>query len=153
MRKLTLCCIVLALAVAMAPSSQAAVRCIHFTNFCDSIQVNNTVTETTFPGSKANYGGWDWECLGDWTSASIIGNSATKSLMATRVVYSGTIYAYAYTSGFGFVFKKTGSFFNLEDTNGSSMFALQTNQPWTLTSGACRSADVDLSKPRSSWTK
>jgi len=151
MKKLALCCTILALAVAMIPSSQAAVRCIHLTNFCDTILVNNTVTETTFPGGKANYGGWDWECLGDWTSASIIGNSAAKSLMATRPVYSGTDYAFAYTTGFGLVYKKSGPIFNLEGTTGTSMFALQTSQPWTLTNGACRADDVNLSKPRSSW--
>jgi len=153
MKKLTLVCMVLSLAIALAPSSQAAVRCIHFTNFCDSIQVNNTVSEPTFPGGKANYGGWDWECSGDWNSSSIIGNSAQKSLMATRVIYTGTDYAFAYSSAFGFDFKKSGSLFNLEDTDGVSMFLIQTNQPWTLTNGACRTSDVDLSKPRTSWTK
>lgn len=150
MKKFALCLMVLALAVAIVPQSQAATRCIHFTNFCDSIQVQ-TASEPSYPGGKINWGGWDWLCTGNWTDANMIGNSAPKSLMATRP--NSAVYSYLspYTFGFGFV--ASGHLFNLLATDSVSVLTFQTSQPWTLTNGACRSDAINRSLPRLSSSR
>jgi len=132
MKKLAICCLVMALAALFVPVSQAAPRCITFTNFCDRIEFDTTnvggVEGTVF------FGSWDWECASDPTS-SIIGNGGTKFKVGTRPIYVGTDYAFAYSAGF--TFKKAGLLFDLYGTNGPSAFAFQLAQPWTQASGSC----------------
>lgn len=100
--------------------------CIHFTNFCDSIQAAGDTNE---PGEL--YGEWDWVCVGVGTS--IYGSNSKKITLATRPVY-GT-YTSVYT--FGFVFTKSSKLFDLAATTGTSTLLFQQGQPWTNTGGSC----------------
>lgn len=133
MKKFALGCLVLALAVMIVPQSFAAQKCIHFTNFCDSISLN-TATVGGVMGT-AGYGGWDWLCTGNWTDASVLGNATNNARIGTRA-YSA-VYAYLSPYTFQFTFNLANGF-DLYGTNGSSLFAFQTNQPFTLSGGACR---------------
>ena len=146
MKKFVLYCAVLALAAIFVPQSQAAPRCIHLTNFCDSISVD-TANDPYFPGGKVLFGGWDWECVGDWHSSSVIGNSASRSVVATRPVEVGGGTPFAYSMAFGFNYPNPNRLFDLLATDSFMVFAIQLNQPWTLTNGACAADDVDRSKP------
>jgi hypothetical protein len=149
MKKFALCLMVLALSLAVVPQSNASSNCIHFTNFCDSISVQ-TASVGGVMGSAA-YGGWDWLCTGNWTDASIIGNASNPARLGTRP-YS-VAYAYLDAYSFGFTFKINGSLFDLYGTNASSLLAFQTNQPFTITSGACKSGDIKTGAPRLSSRK
>jgi len=135
MKKFALCCLVLALAVMVVPQSQAASYCISLTNFCDTINL----TSANVGGIQGVelYGAWDWECLGDYSSASIAGTPPSgKTYLATRPVYSGTPYAFAYTAMFSL--KKSGGAFDLYGNTAASLFAFQLDQPWSFSNGACR---------------
>ena len=133
MKKFALCCLVLALAVMMVPQSFGATKCIHFSNFCDSISLQ-TATVGGIQGT-AGYGGWDWLCTGNWSDASVIGTATNNARIGTRP-YSA-VYAYLAAYSFQFTFNLSQGF-DLYGTNGSSLLAFQTNQPFTLTNGACR---------------
>lgn len=143
MKKLAICCLVLALAAIFVPTSQASPRCITFTNFCDQIQYDTTVvggvTGTVF------YGDWDWFCT-PGSSTSIIGNGGSKLKVATRPVYY--TYTFAYTAGF--TFRKSDHLFDLMATTGLAGGALyfQYNQPWTQAGGTCGFAKPSNGKPR-----
>jgi len=135
MKKFALCCLVLALAVMVVPQSQAASYCVSLTNFCDTINL----TSANVGGVQGIelYGAWDWECLGDYSTASIAGTApAAKTYLATRPVYSGTPYAFAYTAMFSL--KASGKVFDLYGNTATSLFAFQLGQGYNYTSGACR---------------
>jgi hypothetical protein len=134
MKKFAICCLALVAVAVMAPSAQAATKCIHFTNFCDGFQVNQTFVG----GIQVNEwsGLWDWLC--------VFNNSGT--LQAGSVNKIGTQPAYPYypnigtTNGFAanFSFKPLTHLFDLYGTfDGVNTFAFQTSQPWTKTNGAC----------------
>lgn len=144
MKKVAICAMVLALAVAIVPQSNAT-SCVHFTNFCDSIQANISVVGGI--SGKMAYGGWDFLCTGNWTDASVIGNSATLSRIGTRP-YSVT-YAYLDAYSFQFAFQAHTQLFDLYGTNGgTTITAFQTNQPWSIGSGTCRAGDIKHGMPR-----
>ena len=119
-------------------------KCMHFTNFCDTIVLSQGTDEFS-PYANGN---WDWQCQADWTSSNILGNLKKGHELTTRTAYPGGNYATPYTSLFSF---KAGQLFDLYQTNGlgGKIFAARTNQPFTLTDGACSPGDVDTSKPRS----
>src|ERR1051326_2377931 len=122
--------------VLLTPQSQAADQCLHLTNFCDTIVLKKS--------GELAYGGWDWQCEGDWEEASIIGNTTNARELATRPYspYEGGDF-----DTFQFVLKP-GEVFDLYETDGSEIFTAQTDQPFTITNGACRAEDVDRRKPR-----
>jgi hypothetical protein len=113
-----------------------ATRCLHFTNYCDTIVFT--------ADGRLLYGNWDFQCIGDWASASIIGDTAEPEL-TTRAVMP---YAYIspYTSRFSF---KPGKLFDLYETAGVGMgvFVARHNEPYTLTDGACGLEHVNYGKP------
>jgi len=135
MKKLILSCLVLAMAVILVPQSQGATAyCISLTNFCDQI----SLTSNNVGGVQGVLlaGAWDWECLGDFSSSTIAGTPpAAKTYLATRPVYSGTNYAFAYTAMFSL--KKSGSVFDLYGV-GFSVLPFQVDQGWSFSNGACR---------------
>ncbi|MGH9498738.1 MAG: hypothetical protein ACRD3L_06305 [Terriglobales bacterium] len=146
MKKFALCLSVLALAVALVPQSQAATKCIHFTNFCDSLSLN-TASVGGVMGTAA-YGGWDWLCTGNWSDASIIGNATSPARLGTRPYSVAYAYLDAYT--FAFTFNAGSHLFDLYGTNASSLLTFPTAQPWTITNGACGANDAKSGRPRMS---
>ena len=135
MKKFALCCLVLALAVMVVPQSQAATYCVSLSSFCDTFNL----TSANVGGIQGVllYGAWDWECLGDYSSASIVGTPpAGKTYLATRPVYSGTDYAFAYTAMWSL--KAAGSVADLYGATATSEFPFQLSTGWSYSSGACR---------------
>jgi len=133
MKKLVI--LLLGLTVAfISPFSQAAPRCMHLTNYCDTIEFDTS-------GSLA-YGGWDWLCWGDWTT-SVLGNAKKSPDLATHLVYED-MWLVDYSTEFLF---KSGKLFDLWGTDGQYVFSFQTDQPFTITKGACGFRDLDLGKP------
>lgn len=138
MRKLAvLSILVLALvATGAAPAFAAGPFCLHFTNFCDDITTNTS--------SGNNYGTWDWTC-DDVTLTSVIGiQSAGLIQVGTRPV-DGSGVPFPYSTNF--TFNKATLTFNLWATDGTSVFPLQLNQPYTLLAGACVSSNAQGKKP------
>jgi len=129
-------CFLLALMVTLSPQSQAGEKCIRLTNFCDTIAFNTS-------GSIA-YGNWDWGCIGDYATTSVLGNAKKSPDLATRPVPPFEPYLWCCSTEFLF---KPGKLFDLWGTEYDGLYNFQTNQPFTITSGACRPADVDRSKP------
>jgi len=124
-----------------APTQQV---CMHFTNFCDTI----VLSEGTGGFADYAYGFWDWQCQADWTNSNILGNLKKGHELTTRAAYPphGN-YATPYTSQFSF---RAGHLFDLYQTNGlmGKFFTARTNEPFTITNGACSQSDVDIRKPR-----
>ena len=128
--------LLLALVVSLNLQSQGAEKCIQLTNFCDTIEFDTS-------GSFA-YGGWDWLCYGNWTNDSMLGNAKKSPDLATHMVYEMWFTPDYATE---FLFKK-GQIFDLWGTNGQDLYSFSSNQPFTITNGACRFDGVDFSKPR-----
>jgi hypothetical protein len=133
MKKFAICTIlVLGVILYSGAATPAQAICIHFTNFCDQIQVA--------PDSYGNiYGVWGWLC-DSVTLTNILGRK--KPLMlTTRPVFSSG-FAYYYT--FEFLFNQPSpGYFNMYGTDGSVSFPVQLTQPWTKTSGACTFAGAN----------
>jgi hypothetical protein len=145
MKKFTVCCLALALAFMFVPQSQAATYCIHLTNFCDTL--NLTTLQVGGDQKTLIYGAWDWECVGDYTGSSIIGGPpGGTNTVATRPVYEGTPYAFAYSAAF--TLKINGHTTDLYGTNATSAFAFQTAQPFTVNTGSCTGHANSNGKPR-----
>jgi len=135
MKKLVI--LLLGLTVAFtSPSSQAAPRCMHLTNFCDTLEFDTA-------GSLA-YGAWDWLCWGDWTTTTMLGNAKKSPDLASHMVYE-MWFTPDYATEFLF---RSGKLFDLWGTNGQDLYSFQSDQPFTITNGSCGFQDLDLSKPR-----
>jgi len=145
MKRRIVCCIVLTLAVTLVPQGQAATQCVHFTNFCDSLQVQ-TASGTS---GTVVYGGWDWLCTMTYTDAQIAGIARGGHAVLTSRPTSPYLSAYTFI----FDFNLHTNLFDLYATDGNSRILLQTNQPWTANNGACRADDSGRgSKPRTTPT-
>lgn len=127
--------VVLALAVSDSHAQQK--RCMHFTNFCDSITLQES-------GDIA-YGGWNWQCYGDWTSVNIIGSRKNSPELATRPLDDE--YPSPYTMQFSF---KPGRLFDLYESYGigRDILTYRANEPYTITGGACSLSDIQSGRPR-----
>jgi len=139
MKKLVVLTILtLALVASGVTPAAAAPRCITLTNFCDRIETDNDASGNVF-------GVWDWTCDGVNLS-SIIGRSPGPDLtMNTRPVAGGAPFNYSTN----FAFHKASGLFDLYGTDGSVIFPFQTNQPYSMTNGACGFAGTRVSsKPR-----
>jgi len=142
MRKSAILFFLLVLVITVAPQSHAAPRCIRFPNFCNSI-----VFDTS--GSVA-YGNVDFECDGNFQRNSLIGNAKGTTELATRPLYSERMDefdSYAYQFYF-----KPGKLFDMYASGGTEgqdpgLFLVQSNQPYTVSNGACRPSDIDRRKP------
>jgi hypothetical protein len=137
---ITSCC-VLVLAVLLPPMSEAAPRCMHLTNFCDTI-----LFDTSGP---LIFGNWDWECQADYKTSSIIGQTRVGPELSTRP-YDYEQYLWHYAFEFSF---KPGKLFDLHGTAGvveflGGLITFQTDQPYAVTNGPCVASDVDTRKPR-----
>lgn len=128
---------------AAKPQRQPATHCMHFKNFCDTIVFS--ISEP-FAYSTLAYGDWDWQCRGDWTTSYIMGNANAGQELATRPRLN-EYYLAPYSMQFQF---KAGNLFDLYETAGVDQGVSKTrsNEPFTITSGACVRGDVDSSKPR-----
>lgn len=138
MRKSFFFCLLVATALfAQSIRAQAAPRCLHFTNFCDTISLESS-------GILA-YGGWDALCEGNWSRSSVIGNWKSRPELGTRPVFDFN-YVFPYTMQFLF---KADKLFDLYATDGTAdgVFAYDTNEPYTITGGACLSTDANKTKP------
>lgn len=130
MKKLTICCLVIAVSALFTPVAQAGTKCIHLTNFCDGLEI------TSFPtiAGTAVVGLWDWVCLGNNTG-SLIAGAPTKFGGQPIYPYSGGT-----GSGFAGLFALNGSLHEFDlwgSMDGFTVFAFQTNQPYTTTKGKC----------------
>lgn len=130
MRKFAICCLAIAVSAMFVPAAQAGTKCYHLTNFCDGLET------TTFPSNAgtAVVGLWDWVCLGNNTG-TLIGGAPTKF---------GAQPLYPYNGGTGsgsfalFTLNNSLHLFDLwESFDGFTVFAVQTNQPFTTTKGVC----------------
>jgi hypothetical protein len=119
-------------------NAQTQDYCLHFTNFCDTIMLQ---TSGTFA-----YGAWDWQCRQDWVNSPIMGHSKAGKELGTRPRES-EYYLSPYSMHFSF---NPGNLFDLYGTAGlgQGVFAIRTNQPFTITGGSCSARDVNLGKPR-----
>lgn len=123
--------LLLAVALIVVPQSYASTKCVHFTNFCDSLQLT---TSNSASGVLA-FGGWDWLCTGDYTDAQVMGIARSgHAILSSRPESSGYFSPYTFT----FDFDLANHLFDLYETDGTGVLQLQTNQPWTGTSGNCR---------------
>jgi len=115
-----------------------ALHCMRFANFCDTIVF-------AVSGNLA-YGNWDWQCQNDWSLTSILGNAKAGQELATRPAIQYD-YLFAYTTQFSF---KAGRLFDLYETAGihSGVLTARSNEPFSITNGACSQRDIDLTKPR-----
>jgi hypothetical protein len=131
MKKFAICAVLVLgiMAFTGAATPAHATKCIHLTNFCDSIQVNID--------SYGNaYGNWGWLCDGV-TLANILGRKGPIHIqnLATRPVFSSG-FAYYYT--FQFDFNQPGAgYFNMYATDGNTSFPQQLDQPFDTTNGSC----------------
>lgn len=131
--------LVLALAMAVVPQVKAS-QCIHFTNFCDTIVINQS--------GVLLYGNWDWLCNSNWTDTQVAGRlSGGHAAIAGRPYSAMYSYLSPYTALFDF--KVNTKLFDLYETDGTTLPSLQSSQPWTVTSGVCRADDVRHEKPSS----
>lgn len=139
MKHLFTSCVVLVFAILLPPTSAAAPRCLHFTNFCDTI-----LFDTAGPLILGN---WDWECLDDYKASSILGQTGARAELTSRPYdpYEATLESYVYEFSF-----EAGNVFSFYGTEGveNTLVVFQTDQPYTVTNGQCMKSDVDTSKPR-----
>jgi hypothetical protein len=143
MKKFAICCLALVAVAMFVPSAQAVTKCYHLTNFCDGVQVTNTLVGGVQGTEIA--GLWDWICLG----------AGTGSLMSGGPNAFGTQPLYPFNGGTGagfsanFKFKPATGVFDLYATfDGVTAFAFQTTQPFTVTKGACNPLKAQQAKPR-----
>lgn len=131
---------ILAFAILLTPQSQGATHCHHLSNFCDTILLDTV--------SNSVYGNWDWECIGDWTNTSIMGNIKTGAPeLAARVYDPEFSYLAFYVSQFSF---RSGKIFDLYSSSGidGGILTETVNEPYTVTEGACSGRDINRNKPR-----
>jgi hypothetical protein len=120
----------------LTPKTQSA-RCLHFTNFCDTVVFDASGT--------LQFGDWDWQCTGDWTQSSILGQTIPRPELATR---PGPTYGFMFPYSVQFSFKP-GNLFDLYETDGvGGVFAARQNEPYVITNGACTLKEIDTGKPR-----
>lgn len=152
MKTLFVCCVLLAAVVVVVPPGQGKTRCLHLTNFCDTI---------TFQDAGPLWqGNWDFMCIGDWTTTSVLGNASANTLsnikdrreLSSRPYSNFEPYLSDYVYQFSFRSFKSGQLFDLHGSSGISrgIAVFQQNQPFTISNGACTGGDVDISKPRMS---
>jgi hypothetical protein len=135
MRKLAICCLVLAVVSMFAPAAQAGTKCYHLTYFCDGLE--------TTAAPPIVVGLWDWVCLANNTGTLIAG-TATK-------FGSQPIYPYVGGTGSGFdamfvLHPTTHTFDLIATSDGFTTFAFQLNSPYTTTKGKCNPLDRANSK-------
>src|SRR5262252_882266 len=82
----------LALTLMASDSLAQQERCMHFTNFCDTISLQEA--------NGIAYGGWDFQCGFDWTTVNIIGSAKNAPELATRPLDDD--YPFPYTMHFSF---------------------------------------------------
>jgi hypothetical protein len=132
MKKFAICCLVVLVVAMFAPAAQAVTKCYHLTNFCDGLQVTNTFVGGIQGQEIA--GLWDWVCLANGDGTLIGGSTNNFGTQPLYPFHGGT------ASGFNanFKFKVLTLSFDLYGTfDGSTVFAFQTAQPFTVTKGAC----------------
>lgn len=132
MKKLAICCLVLALAAIFVPASQAAPRCITFQDYCDQIQFDTSniggVTGT------ALWGDWQWVCSADTTLIS--GKGGPKLTAATQPVYASGV---PFGLNAAFVLRKSDHLMDVYFSGGLAggiVFGV-TNEPWFQAAGSC----------------
>ncbi|MGH9500451.1 MAG: hypothetical protein ACRD3L_15015 [Terriglobales bacterium] len=128
--------IFLALVLLASQSEAQMERCMHFTNFCDTITLQKS-------GDLA-YGGWDFQCGGDWISVNIIGNMKSPAELATHPLDDG--YPSIYTTQFSF---SPPNLFRLDASYGIGHDVLTFEEgSYSITKGACSFHDINRDKPR-----
>lgn len=129
------------LALASAPA-QAATWCVHFTGFCDGLQLSTT-------DGPIIEGTWEnWDCFG--ATANITGTFLVNDGSRYRVVCSGA--DDNCPSGEQWLFSLTafqlGFTFDLVQLNPSPI-VFWIDQPYSVTPGACNLNGAESSTP--SW--
>jgi hypothetical protein len=134
MKKLAICCLVIAAVALLSPTVQAQKTfCYHLTYFCDGVQATNWAVGPV-QGTEV-VGLWDWVCLGQGTGTLTSGGPNGR--FGTQPVYpfnGGT------PAGFNanFTFNQSLGVFDLYGTfDGMTTFAFQHISPYTRTKGPC----------------
>ena len=118
----------LLMAISVPPAYASKRYCVHLTNFCETLQISTS--------AHNSYGLWDVACDGT-NLAPVIGRASTGVITA-----AGHPEGFRYTHRF--VFDRTTYLFNQLATDGTSIFAVRVNEPFTITKGAC---SVNNGKP------
>jgi hypothetical protein len=138
MKKLAICCLVIAAIAVFTPAAaQATTFCYHLTNFCDGLQATNIFVGGIEATEEVGY--WDWVCSGSCTGTL---QSGGNNAFGTQPLYP---FSGGTPAGFNanFKFKPLILMFDLYGTfDGATTFAFQTNQPYTRTKGPCCLAGV-----------
>ncbi len=134
MKKFSICCLVLAVAVMFVPAAQAA-KCITLTSFCDKIQ--HVSFGTGGQTGKMTIGLWAWTCnpggLGTLISGKE-GGAFGKTILATQPTAGGVPFgAQAHWS----LNNGTGLFDLHGTVDGSTFFSFVSGSGFTTTLGAC----------------
>src|ERR1051326_6387539 len=125
-----------AVALTVSDSHAQQKRCRQFTNFCDSITLQRS-------GDLA-YGGWDFQCGGDWVSVNIIGNIRSPAELATRPL--DDTFPSTYTLQFSF---NPPDLFQLNASYGIGHNIVTFEEgSYTITDGACSFSGINRRKPR-----
>jgi len=138
MKKLAICCLVLAVAVMFVPKSQANPRCISLQDYCDltNFDTSNIGGQT---GTEL-IGDWLWDCVS--TSTYTAGNGGAKLKFGTRPVYSNGV-AFFYTSNWTLTKANHLGDINFSaGLSGGLAFAIQ-NEPWSQSAGTCFAAKTN----------
>jgi hypothetical protein len=108
---------------------EAGPYCIHFTNFCDQIQVNTNPTSGNF------FGFWDWSCDCEFDFTPGIGRMMAREGGAATPTFTAT--PVTFIQAVEFVFHPGTHTFDQWWTDGRSDVLGASNQPWTATPGPC----------------
>jgi hypothetical protein len=131
-----------ALALVAAPAYSSPPLCIDFVNFCDGLQIQiNNVTHTIS-------GKWhNWDCAG--ADEPIVGGVRSLSeyrIYCTTAGCPGGLLWYFVVHAF-----QAGYTFDLFGSDGiNPPFLQQTNQPYTVNTGACTFTGTEKSSVPSS---
>ncbi|HWZ83901.1 MAG TPA: hypothetical protein VNW47_14820 [Terriglobales bacterium] len=136
MKKYTILCLVLAMAVVFVPASQAT-QCVFFNNFCDRIQTNNVSMH--HQTGIWTVGLWDYTCSGSGILISgKVSTGSTKLNTFIAALGEQEQWSLKGSTGLG----------DLDSTvDGVTAFFIQTNQPYTIAAGACSPFGPDTRKP------
>ena len=125
------------MAFAVTPANAAGPFCIHLANFCDQVQI------WTNPVSGNIYGVWDWTCVCDLTTTSVLGRLNAQEMgksaatFGTRPVMTPYPPGTPFTHTINFVLHPFLKTLDVWKTDGVSDAAVHLNEAYTVAAGPC----------------